>query len=125
MPRSPIASSRLVVRSQISGTQATVFLSGSAEAVGIDELRAILQRAAIRRPKCLTFDVSQLETLWSLVLGEMISAARAVKQAGGSVKVAGATGVVRHVLLTCRMHEVFEGLETGNNLPSGNGLSLN
>jgi hypothetical protein len=70
------------------------------------------------------FDLSKLETLWSLVLGEMVGCARAVKRAGGAVEVRGAGGFVRNVLITCRMDQVFEGL-SGDLEPAGDLPSLN
>jgi anti-anti-sigma factor len=110
MPRIPTIPSPLTVRSEIAGTQVTVFLSGRADVVAMDELKTVLGRVATRQPKRLVFDLTGLETLWSLVLGEMIGCARAVKRGGGTVAIAGASGFVRNVLLTCRMEEVFEGL---------------
>lgn len=124
MPRIPIIPSPFEVRSEIAGTQITVFLAGRADVVAIDELRTTLNRVALRQPKRLVFDLSKLETLWSLVLGEMIGCARAVKRAGGTVEVRGAAGFVRNVLLTCRMDHVFEGLG-GDVEPAGDLPSLN
>lgn len=110
MPRIPVIPSPLTVRSEIAGTQVTVFLAGRADVVAMDELKTVLNRVANRQPKHLIFELSKLETLWSLVLGEMIGCAKAVKRGGGTVAIAGASGFVRNVLVTCRMEEVFEGL---------------
>jgi anti-anti-sigma factor len=125
MPRLPAIPSPFDVRSEVSGAHVTVFLKGRADVVSIDELKAVLARVAIRQPQRLVFDLSQLETLWSLVLGEMVGCARAVQRSGGTVAIAGATGLVRNVLLTCRMDQMFEGLDGDAEESASNSPSLN
>jgi anti-anti-sigma factor len=125
----PIIPSPLSIRSEVAGTQVTVFLAGRADTVGADELKSVLARVAVRQPKRLVFDLTRLETLWSLVLGEMVGCARSVKRNGGKVEIVGASGFVRNVLITCRMDQVFEGLArddaTGVDAPASDTSSLN
>lgn len=125
MPRLPVIPSPLSVRSEISGAQVTVFLAGRADNVGGDELKTVLNRVALRRPKRVVFDLTGLETLWSLVLGEMVGCARAVKRSGGVAQITGASGFVRNVLITCRMDQVFEGLSDADTFSASDSPSNN
>lgn len=93
--------------------EATVLrLHGSATAMNVAPLSRQATVLSAKRPAKLVIDMSELEFISSLPIGELISMARAVKLHKGQVMIAGASPAVREVLSHVRLQEVMPMYDT-------------
>ena len=88
----------LTIRVDESGTTRTVKLGGSCDLATAGSLRQTLHGLMPPEVNDVVLDVSDLEFIDSTGLGIVLGAMRRLREGGGSLEIAGATGIVRRVL---------------------------
>jgi anti-sigma B factor antagonist len=88
----------LNIRVDESGTTRTVRLGGSCDLATAPALRQTLHGLVPPEVNYFVIDVSELEFIDSTGLGVVLGAMRRLREGGGSLAIAGATGIVRRVL---------------------------
>jgi anti-anti-sigma regulatory factor len=98
-----------------------VRLRGQAGVLEVRILEAVLLRLAARRPACVIFDLSKLESLSSLAMGLLVAYRRAAVRAGGRVCLtADLQLVVREALDRAQVMSLFDGIGTvEQSVPAG------
>lgn len=81
-----------------NGTNRTVRLDGTCDLATAPELRQALQPLVPPDVKEVTLDLSALEFIDSTGLGVILGAMRRLREGGGTLRIAGASGTVRRVL---------------------------
>src|SRR5689334_16727626 len=85
---------------QMQQAVVTVVLHGDLDLVTIEDLRALLEKAAEHQPSRLVIDLSDVPFVDVLSLSAVLATADLVRDVGGAVVVRGASGSVRRM---CRM----------------------
>ena len=88
----------LSIRVDENGTTRHVRLSGSCDLATAPALRQTLHGLTPPEVHDVVLDVSELEFIDSTGLGVVLGAMRRLREGGGSLAIAGATGIVRRVL---------------------------
>lgn len=88
----------LIIRVDGTGTARTVRLGGSCDLATAPALRQTLHALTPPEVHDVTLDVSGLEFIDSTGLGVVLGAMRRLREAGGTLAIAGAAGIVRRVL---------------------------
>lgn len=81
-----------------NGSAHVVKLEGTCDLATAPDLRQALQPLVPPEVQDVIIDVSQLEFIDSTGLGVMLGAMRRLREGGGGLRIAGATGTVRRVL---------------------------
>jgi anti-sigma B factor antagonist len=81
-----------------SGSDRTVRLEGTCDLATAPDLRTALQPLVPPEVQDLIVDVSALEFIDSTGLGVILGAMRRLREGGGHLRIAGASGTVRRVL---------------------------
>jgi hypothetical protein len=90
-----------------------VRLRGQAGVLELDGLDAVLLRLAARRPACVIFELSKLESISSMAMGLLVTYRRAAVRAGGRVCLAADLQPgVREALDRARLMSLFEDVGT-------------
>ena len=89
-----------------SGGVRTIRLRGSLNQKGVNEI-ATAFADAIRGGRSVVVDLAGVEVIATTGITMLLAADRELKQSGGSLVVAAARGVVRDVLLRCRLDKVL------------------
>src|SRR5438128_1567357 len=97
----------LVISTTQTGDAMILTLVGSASMLQLDQLTRETDRCAAARPRRLILDVSQLEFLASLAIGQIVAMSKAVKLHGGTVVLAGANAEVSSVLRRCNIPAII------------------
>lgn len=99
---------------------AVLVLSGQADARNYPPMMAKINAISASRPQRVVIDMSGLEFLSSLPLGELVAMSRAVKLHGGRVVIAGARPAVREMLSHVRIDQImpcFDGVDSALSAP--------
>ena len=88
----------LSIRVDENGTTRHVRLGGSCDLATAPALRQTLHGLTPPEVNDVVLDVSDLEFIDSTGLGVVLGAMRRLREGGGSLAIAGATGIVRRVL---------------------------
>lgn len=86
---------------------ATLIVGGSADVLSIGELEGACTRILSRKPKDVTVDLSELNFVCSLAIGELVKLQRATRAAGGSLQLANVPPPIYQCLHRARLDEVF------------------
>ena len=95
-------------------------LSGQADARNYPPMKAKINAISASRPQRVVVEMSGLEFLSSLPLGELVAMSRAVKLHGGRVVIAGARPAVREMLSHVRIDQImpcFDGVDAALSAP--------
>lgn len=85
------------------GEALVIALRGSGDASNADTIGLQLSALAAEHPRRVVLDLSGLDYLSSLAVGQIVAFHRSVKLSGGEMIIAGAQPVVREVLVRCRI----------------------
>jgi anti-anti-sigma factor len=99
------------LETELADTEAgvEVRLRGHADVLEADGLEAVLLRLAARRPACVIFDLSKLESISSLAMGILVAYRRGATRAGVHVSMAANIHpAVRETLDRARLLSLFE-----------------
>jgi anti-anti-sigma factor len=102
---------RFRLEAEVVDTEAgvEVRLRGHADVLEADALEAVLLRLAARRPACVIFDLSKLESISSLVMGILVAYRRGAVRAGARVYLAANLHPgVREALDSAQLMSLFE-----------------
>lgn len=82
-------------------------MTGSASMLEIDPLTRTFDRLAAARPKRLVIDMTRLDFMASLALGQIVAVNRSVKMHGGTVVLAGPNADITGVLDRCNIRALM------------------
>ena len=97
----------LTISTQQSADVTIVQLGGSASMGEIDAFSRQTDRLAAARPKRLVLDLSGLDFLASLAIGQLVALSKAVKLHGGKVSLAAPKPEVLAVLNRCNLSAIL------------------
>jgi anti-anti-sigma factor len=80
---------------------------GSSDAQACTELEAVIDRALASQPRLVVVDLSEADSVCTVMIGHLLSLRRGVVAGGGEVRLAGVQPMVRSVLDTCRLDRLF------------------
>jgi anti-anti-sigma factor len=96
----------LTITSTHVGDATVLSLVGSASMLEVDRLSRETDRCAAGRPKKLIVDMTRLDFLASLAIGQIVAMTKSVKMHGGTVVLAGPNGDVAEVLRRCNLSAI-------------------
>ena len=85
-------------------------IRGEASYNTIDDFQAGLNRAVAMRPAQFTLDLAELTFISSIAIGALVTAARAIRQRGGTVGIINANPNVAETFQKCRLDFYLEGV---------------
>jgi anti-anti-sigma factor len=97
----------LSIRTSQAGEAMILALIGSATMLEVDQLTRETDRCAAARPKRLVVDLSQLDFLASLAIGQLLAMSKSVKLHGGTVVLAAAKPQIAAMLVRCNIASVI------------------
>jgi anti-anti-sigma factor len=100
--------SQLEVVVCVSAHEIIVGIKGEARDLEAGNLEAALMRVEARRPSLVTFDLSELHFLSSLVLSMLVAYRRGSVRRGGRVRLLGLQPSVRETIEQARLASLFE-----------------
>lgn len=83
-------------------------LEGAAGIQGQPQLERAVTKAMAGKPRQVVVDARELEFLASLALGSLVTLSKAVRAAGGSVRIGGLQPAVQEVFRRSRLENLFE-----------------
>jgi anti-sigma B factor antagonist len=95
-----------------NGTATTVKLEGTCDLATAPELKAALQPLLPPEVRDVIVDVTDLEFIDSTGLGVILGAMRRLREGGGTLQIAGATGTVKRVLEVTDLDKVIPMVDT-------------
>ncbi len=102
----------LVVSTQQTDDATIVELQGSASMTEVDSFSRQTDRLAAARPKRLVLDLSRLDFLASLAIGQLVALNKSVRMHGGTMALAAPKPDVRAVIDRCNLRAVLPVFDT-------------
>jgi anti-anti-sigma factor len=84
-----------------------VRLAGEGGFLATDVLQGRLTGLMARRPPLVVFDLAELVTVASLLMGVLVGFRRALERHGGAVRLAALQPLVLEAFQTARLHDLF------------------